>query len=59
MDKWLKPSVRHKIHNMYHDRFRELLTELRFVKPDHVIELKVLKKWFHEVDDDRKDLFTV
>ena len=60
IDTWLKPGVRHKIHYTYHDHFRKLLTEFRFVDSDDVNAFKVIKKRFHETDDGyRKEVFSV
>jgi hypothetical protein len=60
IDTWLKPGVRHKIHYTYHDLFRKLLTELRFVDKSDVNALKVIKKHFYETEDEyRKEVFSV
>lgn len=60
IDTWLKPGLRHKIHYTYHDLFRKLLTELRFIDKSDVDALKVIKRHFYEIDDEyRKEVFSV
>lgn len=60
LDTWLKPGLRYKIHYKYHDQFRKLWTDIKFIKPEDVSALNHIKRKFQETDDHyRKEIFSV